>query len=96
MENSQTARVIGKGNMLLKFTSAKLLSLSNVLYVSSLCRNLVFGIFLNKVGLKTVVGDDKVVVCLNGVFIGNGCLNKSLFILNLTSETLNENSSTSG
>ena len=39
MGNSTTARVIGKGKILLKFTSDKLLSLSNVPYVLSLRRN---------------------------------------------------------
>ena len=35
---------------------------TNVLYVPSLCRNLVSGIFLNKARLKIVIGDDKVVI----------------------------------
>jgi len=95
MENSTTARVIGKGEILLKFTSGKLLSLSNVLYVTSLYRNLVSAILLSKAGLKTVVGYDKVVISCNRVFVGKEYLNRSLFVLNLTSETLNENASTS-
>jgi len=62
-----TAEVMGKGNILLKFTSSKLLSLSNVLYVSSLNRNLISGILLNKAGLKTIIRDDKVVISHHGV-----------------------------
>jgi len=95
MGNSTTAKVLGKGNILFKFTSSKLLSLSNVLYVSSLRRNLVSGILLNKARPTTVVGDDKVVISRNRVFVGKGYLNGSLFVLNLTSETLNGNASTS-
>jgi len=39
MGNSMAARVMGKRKILLKFTSDKLLSLINVLYVPSLRRN---------------------------------------------------------
>ena len=84
-----------KGKILLKFTFGKLLSLSNVLYVPSLHRTLISDILLNKVRLKTIVGDDKVVMSHNGVFFGKGYLNGSLFVLNLASETMNENPSNS-
>jgi len=95
MRNSTTARVMGKGKILLKFTSEKLLSLNNVLYAPSLCTNLGFDILLNKAGLKTVVGDDKVVISHNGVFVRKRYLNRSLVVLNLTFETMNGNASTS-
>jgi len=88
MENSTTTRVIGKVKILLKFTSSKLLSSSRVLYVPFLRRNLVSGIHLNKVRLETIVGDDKIVISHNGVFVGKGYLNRSPFVLNLTSKTL--------
>ena len=78
MGNSTTARVMGKGKILLKFTSGKLRSLSNVLYVPPLHRNLVSGILLNNSGLKTVVEDDKVGISRNGVFVGKGYLNGSV------------------
>jgi len=48
VENFMTVRVMGKGKILLKFTSGKLLSLSNVLYVPSLPTNLVSGYFLTR------------------------------------------------
>jgi len=66
-----------------------------VLYVSSHRRNLVFGMLFNKARLKTVVENDKVIISHNGVFIGKGYLNESLFVLNLASETMNENASSS-
>jgi len=43
MGNSGTARVMGKGKILLKFTSARLLSLIYMLFMPSLRINLVFG-----------------------------------------------------
>ncbi|KAK9670368.1 hypothetical protein RND81_13G196800 [Saponaria officinalis] len=48
MGNSATAGVNGKGKILLKLSSRKTLSLSNVLYVLTLRRNLVSGALLNK------------------------------------------------
>ena len=55
MGNQSVIGVLGKGKILLKLTSIKTLALNNVLYVPSLCRNLVFGALLNKVGLKICV-----------------------------------------
>ena len=88
MGNPTIAKVIGKGNILLRFTSGKLLSLSNALFVPFLYRNLVSGILLNKVGLKTVVGDDKIVISHKGVLVGKEYLNRSLFVLSLTFRNL--------
>jgi len=93
MENSTTIRVIGKEKTLLKFTSSKLLS--NVFYAPSLHSNLFSGILLNKARLKTVVGDEKVVISHNGLFVRKEYLNESLFVTNLASEILNGNASTS-
>ena len=62
MGNSATTGVIGKGKVILKLTSGKTLSLSNVLYVHSLRRNLVFESLLNRVGLKIILEGDKVIL----------------------------------
>ena len=59
MGNSTTAVIMGKGKVKLRLTSGKTLSLNNILYIPSLRRNLIFGDFLNKVGLKLVYEDDK-------------------------------------
>ena len=70
--NSTTTKVMGKGKTLLKFTFGKLLSLRNVLYVPPLRKNLISGILLNKVGLKIVFRDDRVVISHNGILVGKG------------------------
>jgi len=93
MGNSTTIRVIGKEKILVKFTFGKLLS--NLFYVPSLRSNLLFGILLNKAGLKTVAKDEKVIISRNGLFVGKGYLNENLFVINLAPETLNGNPSTS-
>lgn len=62
MSNSSTAAVKGKRKILLKFTSEKLLSLSNVLFVHSLRRNLVSSTLLDVAGLTIVQETGKVVI----------------------------------
>ena len=59
-----------KGKVLLNFTSRKMLSLSNVLFVPSLHRNLVFSTFLDIASLKIVQEAGKVVVMRNGTLLG--------------------------
>nr|GEX83822.1 hypothetical protein [Tanacetum cinerariifolium] len=58
--------------VLLKFTSGKSLALNNVLYVPSVCRNMVFESLLLRVGLKIVLEGDKVVITRNNNFVGKG------------------------
>ncbi|KAL0560635.1 hypothetical protein IC582_001044 [Cucumis melo] len=93
MGNSATAGVIRKGKVILKLTSDKTLSLSNVLYVPSLRRNLVSGSLLNRIGLKIVLEGDKVVLTKNGDFVGKGYLSNGLFVLNTISMNANASSS---
>ncbi|KAL0396561.1 UNVERIFIED_CONTAM: hypothetical protein Scaly_0104500 [Sesamum calycinum] len=92
MGNSTTAGVMGKGKVLLKLTSGKILALLDVLYVPSLRRNLISGSLLNKVGLKIVLESDKVIITRNGDFIGKGYLSNGLFVLNTISTISNKNS----
>ena len=53
MGNAATAGVMGKGKVLLKFTSGKSLCLNNVLFVPSVHRNLVSSSLLDIAGLKS-------------------------------------------
>ena len=69
-KNLQIARVISKGKILVKFTYGKLLCLSNVLYLSSLNRNLVYGVLLNNVKLKAIVGYDQLLFIIIGSLLG--------------------------
>ncbi|XP_022153695.1 uncharacterized protein LOC111021147 [Momordica charantia] len=85
MGNSATVGVLGKGKVLLKLTSGKTLSLSNVLYVPSLRRNLVSRGLLNRAGLRIVFKANKVIITKNGDFVGKGYLADGFFVLNTTS-----------
>ena len=54
ISNSATTAIKGKGKVLLKFTSGKMLSLSNILFVPFLHKNLVSTTILDIAGLKIV------------------------------------------
>jgi len=82
MGNSSTARMLGKGKILLKLTFGKILALNDLFYVPFLCRNLVSGSLLKKAGLKLVFEGDKVILAKNGDFMGKGYLSDGLFVLN--------------
>uniref|UniRef100_A0A2N9HRF5 Uncharacterized protein n=1 Tax=Fagus sylvatica TaxID=28930 RepID=A0A2N9HRF5_FAGSY len=60
--DARTARVAGKGKVLLKLTSGKSLALHSVLHVPDIRRNLVSGSLLNKAGIKLVFDADKLVL----------------------------------
>ena len=90
-----TARVTGKGKILLKFTSGKSLALQSVLHVLDMCRNLMFGFLLNKAGLKLVFESNKIVLSQNGDFVGKGFCHKDLFLLETDCENMNISSNSS-
>ncbi|KAI3755706.1 hypothetical protein L1987_55512 [Smallanthus sonchifolius] len=83
MGNSATAEVKGEGNVVLKMTSGKELTLSNVLYVPEIRKNLVSGWQLNKFGFKMVIESDKVVLTKNGLYVGKGYALNGMFKLNV-------------
>ena len=66
MGNQSAVIVLDKGKILLKLTFGKILALNIVLYVPSLCINLVSSALLNKTGLKIVLEANKVVLTRNG------------------------------
>ena len=82
--NSSTAAVKGKGKILLKFTSEKMLSLSNILFVTSLRRNLVSSTLLDIVRLKLVQEAGKVVIIRNVNFVRKRYRSERLLVLNAT------------
>ncbi|GAA0152026.1 hypothetical protein LIER_10613 [Lithospermum erythrorhizon] len=94
MGNSTTTGITGTWKVSLKLTSGKTLALSNVLFVPTLCRNLVSSALLDKAGLKLVFEADKFVLSHSGEFVGNGYLSGGLFLLNFDS-FINKKGSTS-
>ncbi|GJV29947.1 zinc finger, CCHC-type containing protein [Tanacetum coccineum] len=83
MGDKHFAPIHGKGSVALEFSSGKIVTLFNVLYVPKLRKNLVSGSVLNKCGYKHVYESDKYILSKYGVFVGFGYYNSSMFTLNL-------------
>jgi hypothetical protein len=90
LSDSRTVVVVGKGNVKLKLTSGKILSLSNVLHVPDMNYNLVSVSILSKAGIKVIFDSDKVLLSKCGGFIGKGLCSNGLFVLDV-SKVMNEN-----
>uniref|UniRef100_A0A2N9G3P9 CCHC-type domain-containing protein n=1 Tax=Fagus sylvatica TaxID=28930 RepID=A0A2N9G3P9_FAGSY len=69
MGNSSTAKVEGKGKVILKMTSGKELTLNDVLHVPDIRKNLVSGSLLSKNGLKLVFEFDKFILTKSGTYV---------------------------
>ena len=93
--DSHSTPVLGKGKILLKLTSGKTLSLSNVLHVPEIRYNLISVFVLGKAGVKVFFESDKIVMTKNGVFVGKGYCSGELFKLNVLDVIMNENVSSS-
>ncbi|TYH19396.1 hypothetical protein ES288_A05G348400v1 [Gossypium darwinii] len=87
MGNSSNSEVLGKGKILLKLTSGKILALNNVLCVHALRRNLISCGLLNKKNIKLVFESEKLVLSHNGNYIRKGFLSGRLFVIETVSNT---------
>ena len=96
MGNSSASNVEGKGNVLLKFTSGKVVTLTDVLHVPEIRKNLVLDPILSKKGFKLVFESDRFILTKAGMYVGKGYLTEGLFKLNvLVTNTMNNNKNTS-
>ena len=83
MGDSRSTLVIGKGKVLLKLTSGKVIILSDVLHMPNICWNLVSVSLLGKIGVRILFDSDKIVLTKNDAFVGNYYCNHGLFMLNV-------------
>ena len=88
--DSHTIEVVGIGEVLLKFTSGREVTLKDVFHVPNIRKNLVSGFLLNKAGFKQVFEADQYVLSKKGMFVGKGYACDDMFKLNVE---MNENSS---
>ena len=94
MGNYRSSLVIGRGKVLIKLTSRKLLALCDVLHVPNF-RWHVFAISLTrKVRVKVMFDSDEIVLTKNDAFFRKGYCNQGLFMLNV-SEIMNNKASSS-
>lgn len=89
--NSATSKVEGQGKVMLKMTLGNEFSLNDVLYVSSISKNLVSGSLLSKTGFKLVFELDKVILTKNGMYVRKEYMSNVFFKLNVMTVILNIN-----
>ncbi|CAH9136875.1 unnamed protein product, partial [Cuscuta epithymum] len=92
LADSKTAKVHGKGKVLLKLTSGKTLSLNDVLYVPEFRTNLVSVSLLVKAGIKVSFDCNKIVMTKNDVFVGKGYCKNGRYVLSIP-KLMRENAS---
>ena len=78
MGNSATSKIKGQRKVVLKMTYGKELTLTNVLYVPKIRKNLVFGSLLNNHGFKLVFESNKFVLSKSGMYVGKGYVSDSM------------------
>ncbi len=92
MENSSTSKVEGKGNVVLKMTPGKDLTLKDVLHVPNIHKNLVSGSLLSKNGFQLVFESNKFLLTKSGMLVRKGYLSDGLFKMNVIAiVSINEN-----
>ena len=94
MDDSRSTPVLGKGKVVIKLTSGKVLALSDVFHVPDIHWNLVSVSLLGKAGVRILFDSDKIVLTKNDAFVGKDYCNQGLFMLNVYN-IINNNASSS-
>ena len=81
--DSCKTKVLGSGEVDLKFTFGRVLTLKDVLYTSSMRKNLMSSFFLNKAGFKQTVESNNYVITKKILFVGKGFACDGMFKLNV-------------
>ena len=81
--NSTTSEFKGQGKVVLKMTSGKEMTLTNVLYVPEICKNLVFGSMLNGHGFWLVFKLDKFVMSKSRMYVEKGYMSNGMWKVNV-------------
>ena len=83
MGNSATSKVEGKGTVVLKMTSEKELTLTEVLHVPDIRKNLISGAVLVNKGFRLSFESGKVVLTKGGMYVGRGFMTNGMFKMNV-------------
>ncbi|GFS41406.1 hypothetical protein Acr_00g0074080 [Actinidia rufa] len=83
MGNSSTSKVVGQGEVILKMTFGKELTLNNMMHVQDIRKNLVSGSLLSKNGFRLVFESDKFVLTKSGMYVGKEYMSDGFFKLNV-------------
>ena len=83
MGNSSTLDIKGQGKVVLKMTSRKQLTLTSVLHVPEICKNLVFDSLLNSHGFRLGFESDKFVLSKSEIYVGKGYMSGDMWKINV-------------
>lgn len=83
MINSLISHMVRKWMINLKLTSRRILILTDILHVSDIRKNLIFGVLLYKVGVKLIFESSKIILIRNGVFVGKWYCSGNLYVLHV-------------
>ena len=81
--NSSKTKVLGSGEVDLKFTFGRVLTLNDVLCTPSMRKNLMSSFLLNKAGFKQTIESNEYVITKNELFVGKGYACDRMFKLNV-------------
>ena len=90
--DSSKTKFLESGEVDLKFTFGRVLTLKDVLYTSSMRKNLMSSFLLNKAGFKQIVESDNYVITKKGLFVGKGYNCDGMFKLNVENNKESTNS----
>ncbi|KAK8259527.1 hypothetical protein V6Z12_D13G062400 [Gossypium hirsutum] len=87
--NYQSIKVLGQGTVELNFTSGKKLTLTNVLHVPDVKKNLVSASILCNKGFKIILESYKFVLLKGDIYVGKRYCNEGMFKLSIDMNKVN-------
>lgn len=83
MKNSLSFKVLRVGNVILKMTSKKVITLDNVFYIADIRKNLVYSSLLSKNNFKIIFENNKFVLTKNKMFVRSEYVCNDIFKINI-------------
>lgn len=87
LDDASALQVAGIGEVNLKLSSGRVLTLTKVLFVPNMRRNLISSALLMIAGFKQTLEAGKLVITKNGGYVGNAFCKGNLFVLQIMNES---------